>query len=225
MPVLLAVHIAAGATSVLTGAAALIFRKGGRAHRTAGSVFVAAMAIMALTAAALGRDVGNIVAAGMTIYFVATAWVTARRGDRQAGWFEIAAFVAVLAFAIGGFWSAYLVASGLKPAANPYIVHATLFVSSAMALAAIGDLSVALRRGLSGAQRVARHLWRMCFGLLIAVGSFAAQGADALAPIVPGLQLLLGAMGLVLIVMLYWLARVLFTRWYAAASPQGSAAA
>jgi len=41
---------------------------------------------------------------------------------------------------------------------------------------------VILRGGLVGAQRVARHLWRMCFGLFIAVGSFAAQGSTVLPP-------------------------------------------
>ena len=29
-----------------------------------------------------------------------------------------------------------------------------------------------LRGGVFGAQRIARHLWRMCFGLFIAAGSF-----------------------------------------------------
>ncbi len=59
-------------------------------------------------------------------------------------------------------------------------------------------MSVVMRHGLSGAQRLARHLWRMCFGLLIAVGSFAAQGAEVLPRAVPRGPLLLGAMGLVL---------------------------
>ena len=67
MLVLLPVHIAAGTLSVLAGAAALLFRKGGRAHRAAGSVFVVSMTVMAVTAAMLGKDIGNAVAGGLTI--------------------------------------------------------------------------------------------------------------------------------------------------------------
>lgn len=214
MLAVLPIHIAAGTLSVLAGAAALLFRKGGRAHRTAGTVFVVSMIIMAVTAAVLGKDVGNVVAGGLTIYMVGTGWVTARRGDRKAGLFEVVAFVMALVFAIAGFAAAWLIASGAREAINPYIVYVTIFVSSAIALAALGDLSVILRRGVSGAQRIARHLWRMCFGLLIAIGSFAAQGAGALPAAVRGPVLVFGPMLLVLLVMLFWLVRVLFTRWF-----------
>jgi hypothetical protein len=211
---ILPIHIAAGTLSVLAGTAALIFRKGKRAHRTAGSVFVISMTVMAVTAAVLGKNVGNFVAGGLTIYMVATAWVTARRRDNEAGLVEIAAFLAALACALAGFYSAYLYATGAKEPENPFIIFANLFVSSAIALAALGDLSVVLRRGISGAQRIARHLWRMCFGLLIAVGSFAAQGVGALPAAIPGPALLLASMLLVLVAMSYWLVRVLFTHWH-----------
>ena len=39
-------------------------------------------------------------------------------------------------------------------------------------LAAIGDLRAIRAGGLQGSRRLARHLWRMCFGLFIATGSF-----------------------------------------------------
>ncbi len=39
-------------------------------------------------------------------------------------------------------------------------------------LAAIGDLRAIRLGGLRGSRRLARHLWRMCFGLFIATGSF-----------------------------------------------------
>lgn len=215
MSPLLAIHIAAGTLSVLTGAAALMLRKGDRLHRAAGTMFGPAMIVMALTAAVLGGDVGNALGGGMVIYFVTTSWVTARRGDKPAGAFEFVAFAVALLCATYFAWSAYQIATGARAAINPYIVHATVFISSGLALAALGDLSMVLRRNVSAAQRVARHLWRMCFALVIAVGSFAAQGATVLPKIIPGGLLLLGSMGLVLLVMLFWLVRVLFTRWCA----------
>ena len=51
-------------------------------------------------------------------------------------------------------------------------VGMSFFMGSVMLLAAAGDLRMLLRSGLFGAQRIARHLWRMCFGLFIAAGSF-----------------------------------------------------
>ena len=48
----------------------------------------------------------------------------------------------------------------------------TLFLGSVAVLAAAGDVRMLVRGGVFGAQRVARHLWRMCFGLFIATGSF-----------------------------------------------------
>jgi hypothetical protein len=41
-----------------------------------------------------------------------------------------------------------------------------------MLLAAAGDVPMLVSGGVSGAKRIVRHLWRMCFGLFIASGSF-----------------------------------------------------
>lgn len=221
MQALLPIHIAAGTLSVLAGAAALVFRKGERAHRSVGTVFVVSMMIMAATAAALGRDFGNAIAGGLTIYLVSTAWVTARRGDKEVGVFEIGAFVVALGCALAMCVSASLIVFGGREAPNALVGPMSFFLGSALSLAALGDLSVVLRRGVSGAQRIARHLWRMCFGLFIAVGSFAAQGAQALPPGVPRAELLFSSMIVVLLVMFFWLVRVLFTRW-GAQTPQQS---
>jgi hypothetical protein len=82
-----------------------------------------------------------------------------------------------------------------------------------MTLAAFADLSVIWRGGLKGAERIARHLWRMCFGLFIAVGSFAAQGSGVLPPAVRA-PVLIASIVVVLAVMIFWLVRVLLTNWY-----------
>lgn len=210
------IHIAAGTLSIAAGATALIARKGAPAHRAAGAHFVVAMIGMATTAAIIGKkDAGNIVAGALTIYSVLTGWATARRGEKTAGRFEGVAGLVALSCALGGYWSAYLIATGAKAADNPYIVTATIIISTVMALAAIGDFSVVLRRGLAGRQRIARHLWRMCFGLVIAVGSFAAQGARVLPDWFPGGPAILASLGVVIATMAFWLARVFFTGWLA----------
>jgi hypothetical protein len=207
-------HITAGTIAVLTGATALTSRKGARVHRAAGMVFVFAMAVMGVTAAIVGaRDPSNAVAAVLVIYFVGTAWLTVRRGERLGRRVELGACLIAATVAGLGFWSAYLIATGAREAANPYILYASLFVNSAIALAALGDLTVVLRGGVAGGQRLARHLWRMCFALFIAVGSFAAQGVKALPASLPAPQILLAAILLVFLIMAYWLVRVLFTKW------------
>lgn len=217
---ILAVHIGMGTLGVLTGAAALVFRKGSGPHRVVGTVFVLSMLFMAATASILETmkpEPGSVVGGLITIYFIATAWLAGRRKDGETGAFEIVAFVAALALAILIAMGAYALATGATKAPNPVFPYALYGVSSAMVLAAIGDLSVIWRAGLSGAQRIARHLWRMCFGLFIAVGSFAAQGAAKVLPQGVGLPVLLASIILILGVMLYWLVRVLLTKWYSRA--------
>jgi hypothetical protein len=214
MQVMLGVHVAAGVISVLTGAAALIVRKGGPTHRTAGRVFPVAMAVMATTAVMLKPDhlpVGELT----TIYMVLPAWMAARRRDGGAGVFEIGACAAAAGLGILMLIGAVQIVSGVRAAANPYIGTVSFIFAGALLLAAGGDLSVVLRRGVAGAQRIARHLWRMCTGLIIAVGSFAAQGVEALPRSIPRAELMFASMLLVLVVMLYWLVRVLFTGWRA----------
>lgn len=212
---ILAVHIGMGTLGVLTGAAALLFRKGAGPHRAAGTVFVLAMLFMGATAsilAAMKSEAGLATGGLMTVYFIATAWMAGRRKDGETGIFEVVAFVAALALAVLIASSAYALATGATKAPNPVFPYALYGISTAMALAAASDLSAVLRRGLVGAQRIARHLWRMCFGLFIAVGSFAAQGARVLPPDTR-LPLLLVSVALILGAMFYWLVRVLLTRW------------
>jgi hypothetical protein len=46
------------------------------------------------------------------------------------------------------------------------------FIGTVMAIAAAGDVRVMWSGPLRGGPRLARHLWRMCFALFIAAGSF-----------------------------------------------------
>jgi hypothetical protein len=46
------------------------------------------------------------------------------------------------------------------------------FLATVMILAAIGDVRIMRFGSPRGGPRLARHLWRMCFGLFIAAGSF-----------------------------------------------------
>ena len=67
---------------------------------------------------------------------------------------------------------AVLVATG-QAAKEPGVhVGMYFFLATITLLAAAGDIRVLSRGGISGSSRLARHLWRMCFGWFIVTGSF-----------------------------------------------------
>lgn len=80
-------------------------------------------------------------------------------------------------------------------------------------LAAFGDARMLLARSIPWAQRIGRHLWRMCFALWIAAASFFLGQSDEFPEALRIMPLLCTPVLLVLLLMFYWLARVLFTQW------------
>ena len=216
-------HMSGGAIGVIAGLTALLSRKGSRVHRAAGAVFTAAMVVGGSSAAWLGyhadpQDMGDVVAGAITIYFVTTAYAAARRGDDRTGLFEIVAFL----IAAGGGVGSYLDTSRQVAEGTALLNGVPGYIFAAVAsFAALLDLSVILRRGIAGRQRIARHLWRMLIGFIIAVGSFF-PGQLHLFPewvrdIKPTVLLFLPAFSIVG-VMILWLVRVLATRWWDAGS-------
>lgn len=170
----LAVHIGGGNVAIVAGYGAVSVRKGGHWHRTLGKVFVVAMLAMATVASALAvfiQQRSNIAAGILAGYLVATAWLTVKPQTRQTIALERAATLVPLGLALLFFgWGIEAVRNGgkLEGYASPfYFVFAgiaTLFV--------LLDAKVMLRGGVAGTQRIARHLWRMCFALFFAAGSF-----------------------------------------------------
>jgi uncharacterized membrane protein len=204
-------HIGAGAIGLLSGAAALAFRKGGRLHRVAGNVFFASMLTMAgigTCVAPLLPQVGSMVGGAFTFYLVATGWMTVRRAPATVGRFERGALVFALGIAATGTVfgvEAAQSASGQVDdiPAVPYFVFATL-----SAMAAALDLRMILRGGIARAPRLARHLWRMCIGLLIAAFSFFLGQAQVFPAAVRRPSLLLVPELVILCLLVFWLVRV-----------------
>jgi len=102
---------------------------------------------------------------------------------------------------------------------------AVAFVFGGVALlAAALDLRMITRGGVVGAQRLARHLWRMCTALFIAVMSFF-LGQSQVFPYAVRTSGLLAVPGIVVATLLvFWLVRVLFTRKYRSATPPATLA-
>jgi hypothetical protein len=83
-----------------------------------------------------------------------------------------------------------------------------------LVIAALGDAKVVLAGGISGAPRIARHLWRMCLGLTLAAGSAFTNGLPRLLPgpmHVTTIFFLPQFLPLGLLV--FWMIRVRFTGW------------
>jgi hypothetical protein len=228
---LLPIHIAAGGIALLAGYAALALRKGSPSHARAGTWFFGAMLVMAGTGALVAAarpERGTMMIGIFTCYLVATSWVAARRRDGKAGRFELLAFPVALACA------AALLAFGLIGAASPNgrmdslpaMVHFPF--AAVAALAAALDLNVLLRGELSGLQRTARHVWRMCAAFLIAAFSFFLGQQKVMPALIQGSPLLFVPPLLVLAAMIFWLLRVRFSkafRWVAPRMPETRAAA
>ena len=185
-------HVGAGMIGLASGTIALIVRKGGYLHRRAGTVFIAAMVIMAIFAGYLAIAVPdqlvNLFIASFTLYLLATAWMTVRRKARSLGLFEkLALFIGLCLCAPFAILS-FQLATGLTPlfkSAVPFkgpVLIAIYTFTAVLAVAAIGDARVVFGGGISGAARIARHLWRMCLGLALATGSAFTNGFARLLP-------------------------------------------
>lgn len=160
---------------MFAGAFAMSFRKGSRGHRMAGDVFVVSMVIMGGCAAPLAlmkHDMNNLFGGILTIYLVGTAWLTARNRetDGQSGAIEWGGFLFALVIGSLILMHGWQKATG-RVASDGTPTFMSFFLGSVVLLAAAGDLRV-IFRGISGRARIARHLWRMCFGWFFATGSF-----------------------------------------------------
>jgi len=213
---LLFAHIAAGSVAVLAGAAALAAPKGAAWHRAAGTLFVLTMIVTAAagaSAALLESQMVTVLAGVFTCYLVFSSWLTVARPAMG-----IAAHLLLLAVALGvaaagtvlGLQVQQAVAAGAK---DPFGAEPYFFFAGLAALAATGDAFTALRGGLGGAQRIARHLWRMTFALFIAVGSlFTGPGASAFPEGVRGSPRLAAPELIVLALLFFWLGYALLSR-------------
>ena len=205
-------HIAAGGLSLLAGYVALFASKGAPLHRRAGRAFTVCM--LAMTASgffeALVRSVApatNIPAATITAYLVVTGFTTVRplaRGGRAllVGGMLVAFGVGLVSLMFG-FEAIALGGSRKGMPFFPFFLFGLVGV-----LAATGDLRLLRAGGIRGAARLARHLWRMSFALLIAALSFFLGQADKIPEAIRLPPLLALPVLLVLVTMLYWVWRV-----------------
>ena len=227
---ILITHICAGSLGLLSGTAAMSFRKGSPRHALAGKIFVASMLTMAVVAVYLAivrHEPNNIGGGILTFYLIATGWLTARRRDGETSRFDWVVLLIPLTLGILTWMNGLKVVHSGASSQDGVPVGMTFFMGSVMLLAGAGDVRMLVRGGVLGATRIARHLWRMCFGLFIAAGSFflgpsnrplrllSAVGlGQHLSPALFSTTLYLILTILPLVMLIFWLVRVRFTNAY-----------
>lgn len=215
---LLYAHIGGGAVGMLTGVVALASRKGQRVHRAAGSMFFLAM----LAAYAIGAGVApfldtgqrpNFVAGIMALYLLISGAMAARRRDVAAGAPEIIGLVIALSITTAGVVLMRMGAASASGTVDGSPPQAFVLFIAAGAFAAAGELHVLVRRKLSNVSRIARHLWRMCFSLFIASGSFFLGQQQVFPEALRDSPLLYAVALSPLPLMLFWLGKIRFDHW------------
>ncbi len=224
MQILTVAHVATGAFAVAAGALALSARKGGGVHIGAGRGFAGLMAV----SSGLGAWLGLVNAETLYITFhagvlacclIASGWLAARAAQGPAvavvGVVNLANLAALIV--LGSIANSTVDGSYLGFAAENYF-----FLAGMAGLAAAGDATLPFRRTLSERHRIARHLWRMCFGFFIAAGSaFTGPGAQAFPEALRQSGLLSLPELLIIAAMLFWLVRVLVFRRRAVGDSRG----
>ncbi len=213
---LMTAHVGLGTLAVLTGAMALAVRKGGKTHIGAGRVFVLTMGLASLFGALLGLikiDSFYITfhAGILGLTLIISSWLTIRKPQLGK--------MSVIISLINGINFLALIGVGLYSLSLPQSTwlgfHGAdyLFLSAMAGIVVLCDFSLLFRKPLTGKHRIARHLWRMCLGFFIAAGSaFTGPGASAFPESVQNSGILSVPELIILIAMLFWLARTLLRK-------------
>jgi len=173
------------------------------------------MAATAVYLAVMKHQTGNVLGGAFTFYLVATAWVTVRRKNGETRIFDWLALILPLAARIARWISGVRAERHQMWSENGVPVGMNFFMGSVLLLAAAGDVRMLVRGGLFGAQRITRHLWRMCFGLFIATGSFfLGQGNKVFPSLIAQSNVLFVPALLPLLLLIFWLFRVRFRNAY-----------
>jgi uncharacterized membrane protein YfcA len=214
-------HIFAGAIALIAGAVALSVTKGGNIHRRSGLMFVASMLFMSASGAAIAAFISvriSVVAGLLTFYLVSTSLLTVRRIGNHNRRIEMAGMLfgfvtGVLGIMFGAM--ALQTESGALdryPAAIYFVFGCVALIGATLDARMLLSKVAKVAKGISGKHRIARHLWRMCFGMYMATSAFFLGQAKLFPDILRHAWLLAVPVLMVVLAMLYWLTRTLFAR-------------
>ena len=208
--VVLAFHFSMGLIAIVTGSIALAARKGGTWHRKSGVVFAYTMIALGITATGIAFYEGKpgFESGLLASYLVLTAYTTVKPLPAITRRVDIALALLAFVIAVAGYRLGFIALGMPGKEIGGAPAGMLFFLNTIIVLAVIGDFRMIRAGGIQGTRRLARHLWRMCFGLFIATGSFF-LGQMRFIPkairLVPLIYVL--AIG-PLVLLLYWLWRV-----------------
>jgi hypothetical protein len=206
------IHTPAGTIGLIAAVVALFASKGTELHRKAGNYFTVSMLIMLISgfvAALLKESTEDMFLSAAVMYTVFTAWLTMHHKINETGFLEHVALAWIVVIAI----AAFFISSGWREVNAP---NAYLFWAGFAVLCAIGDVRNLYWAGLSGIQRVIRHVWRIGFSFLWAALAFTDKIVKILGsnvkelPVEQVLYIVAPPTMLILIVILYWIINILF---------------
>ena len=206
----LAFHAGMGLIALVAGFIAIAAGKGGRWHRRSGLVFVYTMVATGITAVGIAAFEGkpNFLGGALLAYFVLTAYTAVKPLAGVGRPVDIALMVMAAVFAAGEYRRAFSALDRPGNQIDGVPAGMMFFMATVILLAAIGDVRMIRAGGLQGPRRLARHLWRMTFGLFIASGSFFIGQMKFIPEPIRNVPVLL-ALGISpLVILLYWMWRV-----------------
>lgn len=214
---ILTFHIVTASIGLLAGAFALFSKKGTSLHKNSGKLFTAGMIMIGTAGSILAYMVNRpetLIIGIIMIYLVGSATAAIKRKENNTGLFEISALLLAISVAIVSGYIGYTVSydNGHSTAKVPAVFYFLLsgFLSFCSAL----DLRVIIRGGVSGAQRISRHVWRICLAFLIAVTSIFLGNTHIFSDAIRNTNILFAPSIIVIILLVYWMLRVTFTDRY-----------
>lgn len=206
-----AIHAPAGTVVLVSAVVAMFVEKGSAIHRKAGSCFTVSMMVMlvsGIAAAYLKESIDDMMLGALVMYTVITAWLAVHHKKNETGLPEVVALIWVVGFAI----TAFSISLGWREVEAPvaYLIWGGLAI-----LCALGDIRNLYQSGLSGTQRIIRHVWRIGFSLVWAALAFTDKIVKMLGANLKSMQeeqlLLIVAIPTttILITILYWIGKIL----------------
>jgi uncharacterized membrane protein len=210
---LLYLHVGAGSVGLLSGTAAAIVRKGSDLHRMTGKIFVVSMLLMSGIGACVAPflptpERASVVAGVLTFYLVLSSWAAVKRKPGQVGRFDYGLLLVSLGISAAGAYFLWLASRSPNGELDGQPGAAFVMFVVVGGLAALGDLRLILKRGVTGATRLARHLWRMSVALFIAANSLFLGQQQVFPKAVRSSGLLFMPALLILALLAYWLCHV-----------------
>lgn len=207
-----AIHAPAGTVVLVSAVVAMFVEKGSAIHRKAGSYFTVSMMIMlvsGIAAAYLKESIDDMMLGAFVTYTVITAWLAVHHKKNETGLPEVVALIWVVSFAT----IAFSISLGWREVETPFAYQ---IWGGLAILCALADIRNLCQSGLSGTQRIIRHVWRIGFSLVWAALAFTDKIVKMLGANLKSMQeeqlLLIVAIPtmLILITTLYWIVKILF---------------